>query len=90
MISTTHKSIQLDFETLEKEWFSLSSIQEKKAFWDQMHALLANAEKSQIIRFFDQLNQSVSDVSDRLELAKKRAALVGFIPGQDSSQITRP
>ncbi|MFN0175839.1 MAG: hypothetical protein ACKVU0_14395 [Saprospiraceae bacterium] len=72
------KSVSLNYESLEKEWFSLVSKQEKAAFWEKMSTLLSELDQTKINLFFEQLYQSAKDVSDRLELAKKRAELAGF------------
>ena len=79
MISTIEeKSISLNYESLEKEWFSLITTQQKSAFWERMSKLLSELDQTTINLFFEHLYQSSQGVSERLELAKKRAELAGF------------
>ncbi len=72
------KSVSINYESLEKEWFSLVSKQDKAAFWEKMSRLFSELDQTKINLFFEQLYQSAKDVSERLELAKKRAELAGF------------
>ncbi|MDO8365294.1 MAG: hypothetical protein Q7T20_00765 [Saprospiraceae bacterium] len=77
-VTIEEKSIVLHYESLEKEWFSLVTKQQKAAFWEKMSTLLSELDQTKINLFFEQLYQSTKDVSERLELAKKRAELAGF------------
>ncbi len=72
------KAAVLNYESLEKEWFSLVSEQQKTVFWEKIRALFSGLDRTEIYLFFEQLYRSADDVSARLELAKKRAELAGF------------
>ena len=76
MIAQTSASV--NYATLEKEWLSLSSPEEKSDFWKRMNLLFADLEAEQINQFFEQLQKSADDIALRLELAKKRAETFGF------------
>lgn len=76
--TTEEKSVSLNYESLEKEWFALVTEQQKAAFWEKMSTLFSELDQTKINLFFEQLYQSAKDVSERLELAKKRAELAGF------------
>ena len=73
-----HTSASVNFATLEKEWLSLSSPEEKSDFWKKMKLLFADLEVEQINQFFEQLQKSADDITLRLELATKRAETFGF------------
>jgi hypothetical protein len=69
----------LDYKLLEKEWFSLSSPQQKADFWERMNDVFKLAPKSEIADFFNQLYLDTKNSTERLQLAKERAKLAGYI-----------
>ena len=70
----------LNYAALENEWLSLSSPEEKSDFWKRMKLLFADLDAGQIAHFFEQLQKSADDTTGRLELAVKRAEMLGFMP----------
>jgi hypothetical protein len=72
----------LDYKLLEKEWFSLSSPQQKSDFWERMNETFRLAPKSEISDFFNQLYLDTKNSSERLYLAKERAKIAGYTVNQ--------
>jgi hypothetical protein len=79
MTATTNIQI-LDYQLLEKEWFSLTTQQQKSEFWERMNIVFATSTNADIAIFFDKLKLDVKASNERLELAKQRAILAGFVP----------
>jgi hypothetical protein len=79
MTATTNIQI-LDYQLLEKEWFSLTTQHQKSEFWERMNLVFATSTNAEIVNFFNQLKLDIKASNERLELAKERAILAGFVP----------
>lgn len=76
MIADATKSV--NYVALEKEWLSLTSLEEKYEYWNRMKILFSKLDTEQINSFFEQLQNCAGDITKRLELAEKKAEMCGF------------